>query len=109
MSDKGGEGGDGTDPENEEEFSGDEGDKEDQDLGKLSRPELLKKITDIWLKKKENNRTLVKLSEEIEIKKEEIHEIKTKMAIESNDLNVIGNEILKIENKIKELTQAGKN
>ena len=30
------------------------------------------------------------------------------MAIESNDLNVIGNEILKIETKIKELTQAGK-
>ena len=30
------------------------------------------------------------------------------MAIESNDLNVIGNEILKIETKIKELTSAGK-
>jgi len=30
------------------------------------------------------------------------------MAIESNDLNVKGNEILKIEQKIQELTQTGK-
>ena len=30
------------------------------------------------------------------------------MAIESNDLNVIGNDIRKIEDKIKDLTQAGK-
>lgn len=29
------------------------------------------------------------------------------MAIESNELNIMGNEILKIENKIKELTQSG--
>ena len=30
------------------------------------------------------------------------------MAIESNDLNVIGNDIRKIEDKIKDLTNAGK-
>ena len=76
----------------------------DNDLGKLSRQELLKKITDIWRKKKKYNTQLIELSEEIETKKEEIKEIKTKMAIESNELNVMGSQILKIENKIKELT-----
>ena len=73
-------------------------------MGKLSRQELLKKITDIWRKKKKYNTQLIELSEEIETKKEEIKEIKTKMAIESNELNVMGSQILKIENKIKELT-----
>jgi len=65
---------------------------------------LLKQITDIWMKKRENNDHLVKLSKEIKKKEEEITNIKTKMAIESNELNVMGNEILSIENKIKELT-----
>jgi hypothetical protein len=56
------------------------------------------------MKKRENNDHLVKLSKEIKKKEEEITNIKTKMAIESNELNVMGNEILSIENKIKELT-----
>ena len=57
----------------------------------------MKRITDIWIAKKKYNDKLVELSEEIESKKQEIKEIKTKMAIESNELNVMGNEILKIE------------
>lgn len=65
---------------------------------------MLKRITDIWMKKKQFNDKLVSLSEEIESKKQEIKEIKTKMAIESNELNVMGSEILKIEQKIQELT-----
>lgn len=65
---------------------------------------MLKRITDIWMKKKQFNDKLVQLSEEIESKKQEIKEIKTKMAIESNELNVMGSEILKIEQKIQELT-----
>ena len=69
---------------------------------------MLKKITEIWIEKKNNNKKLVDLSERIDSKKDEIKDIKTKMAIESNDLNVIGTEILKIENKIKELNSAGK-
>ena len=51
---------------------------------------------------------MVKLANGIKKKEEEISEIKTKMAIESNELNVMGNEILSIENKIKELTQPNK-
>ena len=60
------------------------------------------------MKKKQFNDKLVQLSDEIESKKQEIKEIKTKMAIESNELNVMGSEILKIEQKIQELTQTGK-
>lgn len=79
-----------------------------ESLAKLTRPELLKKITDIWVKKKDHNSDLLRLSDDIDKKKDQIKEIKTKMAIESNDLNVIGDEIRKIETKIKELTSVGK-
>jgi len=79
-----------------------------EDLSKLSRQDLFKRITQIWQVKKKFNYKLIEMSNEIENKKSEIKDIKTKMALESNELNVMGNEILKIENKIKELTQAGK-
>jgi len=69
---------------------------------------MFKRITQIWQAKKKFNYKLIDMSNEIESKKSEIKDIKTKMALESNELNVMGNEILKIENKIKELTQAGK-
>ena len=60
------------------------------------------------MKKRENSDHLAKLANGIKKKEDEISEIKTKMAIESNELNVMGNEILSIENKIKELTQPNK-
>ncbi len=86
---------------------GDEDEEKKNDLAKLSRQDLFHEITKIWINKKRQNTTLVELSKEIRNKKDEIKEIKTKMAIESNELNIMGNEILKIENKIKELTQSG--
>ena len=86
-----------------EDSQDEEGDQK-EDLTKMSRQDLLKRITDIWMKKKQFNDKLVQLSDEIESKKQEIKEIKTKMAIESNELNVMGSEILKIEQKIQELT-----
>lgn len=79
-----------------------------QDLKNFTRPELLNEITKIWQDKKVNNEKLVKLSDEIQSTKDEIKGIRENMAIESNDLNVIGNEIRKIEDKIKDLTNAGK-
>ena len=51
---------------------------------------------------------MIKLSTEIQQTKDETKKIRERMAIESNDLNVIGNDIRKIEDKIKDLTQAGK-
>lgn len=74
----------------------------------MSRQDLLKKITEIWTDKKKNSAELLELAKEIEKKQIEISEVKTKMAVESNELNVMGNDILKIENKIKELTQPDK-
>lgn len=85
-----------------------QGEENKEDLSKLSRQDLFKRITNIWQVKKKFNYKLIDMSNEIENKKSEIKDIKTKMALESNELNVMGNEILKIENKIKELTQAGK-
>ena len=90
----------GSQGDNSQEEEGDQ----KEDLTKMSRQDLLKRITDIWMKKKQYNDKLVSLSDEIESKKQEIKEIKTKMAIESNELNVMGSEILKIEQKIQELT-----
>lgn len=65
-------------------------------------------ITQIWQQKKKNNENLIKLSTEIQQTKDETKKIRERMAIESNELNVIGNDIRKIEDKIKNLTQAGK-
>jgi peptidoglycan hydrolase CwlO-like protein len=62
------------------------------------------RITEIWQEKKKFNSKLVELANEIESKRGEIKEIKTKIAIEGNELNIMGLEIQKIENKIKELT-----
>ena len=56
------------------------------------------------MEKRDNNQKLSDLSNKISKKKVEIKDMKTKMAIDSNELNVMGNEILKIETKIKELT-----
>ena len=84
------------------------GEDDGQDYKNLDRPALLSKITEIWQEKKKNNEKLIKLSEEISTTKEEIKGIRENMAIESNELNVIGNDIRKIEDKIKDLTQAGK-
>ena len=75
-----------------------------EDLSKMTRQDLFMRITEIWQEKKKFNSKLVELANEIESKRGEIKEIKTKIAIEGNELNIMGLEIQKIENKIKELT-----
>ena len=94
--------------EGEDEDQEDDGEFQQEELAKLNRPELLQIITEIWQQKKKNNENLIKLSTEIQQTKDETKKIRERMAIESNDLNVIGNDIRKIEDKIKDLTQAGK-
>ena len=77
---------------------------EERDLKQMDRPELLEKIKTIWVKKKKFSDKLIELSKQIEAKKQQIRDTKQKMTIESNQLNVIGADIFRIENKIKELT-----
>lgn len=59
------------------------------------------------MQKKANNEQLREMAEKIQRGKSNINDIKRNMAIESNELNVMGQNILKYENKIKELTQSG--
>jgi len=87
--------------ENESDSWEDSGEMEEEqpkDLNQMSRAALLSEITEIWQQKQRNKEKLIELTEEIEQKKEEIKEIRSKMAIESNQLNNMGNEILTIEN-----------